>query len=96
MIKNRPEVTLCGLRSSFQKLRIVVGNIGPTWPAGRVGSGRARARAENLNSTSDQPFLDLSRAQESFMRRQNSNIAIEPPTKLLALAASHLRFRPLK
>ena len=27
-----------------------MGNIGPTRPAGRVGSARARAQAENLNT----------------------------------------------
>ena len=43
-------------------------------------------------ATSDQRFLDLRGAQESFMR----HVAIQPPTKLLAHGASHLRFRPLK
>ena len=41
---------------------------------------------------SDQPILDLRQEQKLFIRRHNSNIAIEPPTKLLALGASHLRF----
>ena len=31
--------------------RIVGGNISPTRPAGPAGSGRARAQAENLNSS---------------------------------------------
>ena len=44
----------------------------------------------------DQPILDLCRAQESFIRRYNSNSARDPPTKLLAFHVSYLRFRPLK
>ena len=41
---------------------------------------------------SDQPNLDLRREQESFIRRHNSNIAIEPPTKLLPLSSKTLAF----
>ena len=47
-------------------------------------------------STSDQPILDLRRAQESLIRRYNSNSARDPPTELLAFRVSYLRFRPLK
>ena len=43
----------------------------------------------------DTAFLDLCRAQDSFIQRYNSNSARDPPTKLLPFCASHLRFRLL-
>ena len=40
---------------------------------------------------SAQPILDLRRAQQQFIHRNNSNIALEPPTKILLLCARALK-----
>ena len=40
-------------------------------------------------ATSDEPILDLRRAQESFIRLYNSNSARDPPTKLIAFCVSN-------
>ena len=42
---------------------------------------------------SDQPFLDLRRPQKPFIRRHNSNIAIEPPTTVYAFERFRVAFR---
>ena len=51
------------------------------------GTGLLNVTPKTHLRLSDQPILDLRRAQEPFIRRHNSNIAIKPPTKLLLLCA---------